>query len=84
MRAVGIDALRCRRARPSPHAYPARPATDNIMLPVIFLVAVFAIIVTMQRGVIRGADVQLRARFDAEGPRGETSRRLMRESGYRV
>nr|WP_160327443.1 hypothetical protein [Burkholderia ambifaria] len=55
-----------------------------MMLIVFFLVALFAIVVTMSRGVARRADAKLRARFDAEGPRGEVSRQLMRDAGYGV
>ncbi|CAM2186634.1 Pilus assembly protein [Burkholderia orbicola] len=54
------------------------------MLVAFFVVALFAIIVAMHRGVTRGANAELRARFDAEGQRGELSRRLMRDAGYRV
>ena len=54
------------------------------MLVAFFVVALFAILVAMYRGVTRGANAKLGARFDAEGPRGELSRRLMRDAGYRV
>lgn len=54
------------------------------MLVAFFVVALFATIVAMHRGVTRGVNAKLRARFDAEGPRGELSRRLMRDAGYRV
>lgn len=50
----------------------------------IFLVALFAIIVAMHRGVTRRADAKLRAQFDAQGAGSEVPRRLMRESGYNV
>ncbi|WP_322087312.1 hypothetical protein [Burkholderia sp. BCC1999] len=55
-----------------------------MILTALFVVAVFAIVALMHRGVIGKADTRLRARLDAEGPRGDISRRLMRESGYRV
>ncbi|WP_175888611.1 MULTISPECIES: hypothetical protein [Burkholderia] len=54
------------------------------MLAAFFVVALFAIVVAMHRGVTRGADAKLRAQFDADGPRGDTSRRLMRDAGYNV
>jgi hypothetical protein len=50
----------------------------------MFLVALFALIVAMHRGVTRRADARLRAQFDAEGPGGEVSRQLMRASGFSV
>lgn len=50
----------------------------------IFLIAFFAIIVAMHRGVTRRADEKLRAQFDSHGSGGEVSRRLMRNSGYSV
>jgi hypothetical protein len=59
-------------------------ARSNTMLVAFFVVALFATIVAMHRDVTRGANAKLRARFDAEGPRGELSRRLMRDAGYRV
>ena len=50
----------------------------------IFLIACFAIIVAMHRGVTRKADAKLRAQFDSQGSGGEATRRLMRNSGYSV
>ena len=50
----------------------------------IFLVALFALIVAMHRGVTRRADASLRAQFEAEGPGSEVSRQLMRVSGFSV
>jgi len=50
----------------------------------MFIVALFALIIAMHRGVTRRADARLRAQFDAQGPGSEVSRRLMRESGYSV
>ncbi|MEM5436016.1 hypothetical protein [Paraburkholderia diazotrophica] len=50
----------------------------------VFLVALFAIIVAMHRGVTRRADAKLRTQFDAEGPASDVSRQLMRDSGYSV
>ncbi|HHL4080122.1 MULTISPECIES: hypothetical protein [unclassified Burkholderia] len=55
-----------------------------MMLAAFFVVALVVLIVPMQRGVMRGADAKLRAQFDAEGPRGDASRRLMHDAGYRV
>lgn len=54
------------------------------MLTVMFLVALFALIVAMHRGVTRREDARLRAQFYAEGPGSELSRQLMRASGYGV
>ncbi|MBR7991023.1 hypothetical protein KDX08_01065 [Burkholderia cenocepacia] len=70
--------------RPSRCPSPVSSARSNTMLVAFFVVALFATIVAMHRGVTRGANAELRARFDAEGPRGELSRRLMRDAGYRV
>ncbi|WP_201696008.1 hypothetical protein [Paraburkholderia hiiakae] len=57
----------------------------NMMLTVpILLIAFFAIIVAMHRGVTRRADEKLRAQFDSHGSGGEVSRQLMRNSGYSV
>lgn len=50
----------------------------------IFVVALFAIIIAMHRGVTRRADAKLRSQFEAQGPGGEVSRQLMRNSGYSV
>lgn len=50
----------------------------------LFLVALFGVIVAMERGVCRRADAKLRAQFDAEGPGAERARQLMRDSGYGV
>ncbi|MCG5078285.1 MULTISPECIES: hypothetical protein [Paraburkholderia] len=50
----------------------------------MFLVALFALIVAMHRGVTRRADASLRAQFEAEGPGSELSRQLMRVSGFSV
>ncbi|WP_181565480.1 hypothetical protein [Paraburkholderia unamae] len=50
----------------------------------IFLIAFFAIIVAMHRGVTRKADAKLRAQFDTQGSGGEAPRQLMRGSGYNV
>lgn len=50
----------------------------------MFIVALFALIIAMHRGVTRRADARLRAQFDAQGPSSEVSRRLMRDSGYSV
>lgn len=50
----------------------------------MFLVAAFALIVAMHRGVTRRADARLRDVFDTQGEESEVSRRLMRESGYSV
>ncbi|MCX5545260.1 hypothetical protein M3A49_38445 [Paraburkholderia sp. CNPSo 3076] len=50
----------------------------------IFLIACFAIIVAMHRGVTRKADTQFREQFDAQGVGGAVSRQLMRNSGYSV
>lgn len=50
----------------------------------LFLVALFAIIVAMHRGVTGRADAKLRARFEAQGPGSEISRRLMHDAGYHV
>ncbi|MEM5383914.1 hypothetical protein VSR68_09950 [Paraburkholderia phymatum] len=50
----------------------------------LFLVALFAIIVAMHRGVTRKADARLRTQFEAEGPGSDVSRQLMRDSGYSV
>ncbi|MCP3721197.1 hypothetical protein [Paraburkholderia sp. CNPSo 3281] len=50
----------------------------------IFLIACFAIIVAMHRGVTRKADTKLREQFDAQGVGGVVSRQLMRNSGYSV
>jgi hypothetical protein len=55
-----------------------------MILTALFVVAVVAIVAVMHRGVIGNADSRLRARLDAEGPRSDASRRLMRASGYRV
>ncbi|MEX3957488.1 hypothetical protein B0G57_10172 [Trinickia symbiotica] len=54
------------------------------MLTTMFFVALFALIVAMQRGITRREDERLRAQFDAEGPDSELSRQLMRASGYGV
>ncbi|NTZ88140.1 hypothetical protein FCJ61_35425 [Burkholderia metallica] len=72
------------RGRPSRCPSPASPARSNTMLVAFFVVALFAIIVAMHRGVTRSANAKLRAQFDAEGPRGEVARRLMRDAGYSV
>ncbi|WP_175840991.1 hypothetical protein [Burkholderia arboris] len=53
-------------------------------LAAFFVVALVAIVVGMHRGVTRAADAKLRARFDADGQRGEVSRRLMHDVGYNV
>ncbi|MEK2603417.1 hypothetical protein [Burkholderia arboris] len=53
-------------------------------LATFFVVALVTIIVAMHRGVTRTADAKLRALFDADGQRGEVSRRLMRDAGYNV
>jgi hypothetical protein len=50
----------------------------------VFIVALFALIIAMHRGVTRRADARLRSQFEAEGARGEVSQRLMRDSGYGV
>ena len=50
----------------------------------MFLVALFALILAMHRGVTRRADAKLRAQFDAENYLGGVSRKLMRGSGYSV
>lgn len=50
----------------------------------MFLVALFALIVAMHRGVTLREDARLRAQFSTEGLEGELSRRLMRASGYGV
>jgi hypothetical protein len=50
----------------------------------LFLVALFALLVAMHRGVTRRADKRLRAQFESEGPDSEVSRQLMRDSGYGV
>lgn len=50
----------------------------------MFLVALFALIVAMHRGVTRRADASLRARFEAEGSRGAVSRQMMRVAGFSV
>ncbi|CAG9202808.1 hypothetical protein ACFQ3P_03115 [Paraburkholderia sabiae] len=50
----------------------------------MFLIALFALIVAMHRGVARKADARLREQFEAQGPRGDVSRLMMRESGYSV
>ncbi|MBM2768285.1 MULTISPECIES: hypothetical protein [Burkholderia] len=55
-----------------------------MMLIVFFVVAFFAIVATMSRGVSRKADARLRAQYDAEGARGDVSRQLMRNAGYDV
>ncbi|MCA7950152.1 hypothetical protein LGM43_07700 [Burkholderia seminalis] len=55
-----------------------------MILTTLFVAAVFAIVAVMHRAVLVAADTRLRARLDTEGPRGDASRRLMRESGYRV
>ncbi|WP_367188699.1 hypothetical protein [Burkholderia sp. Ed8] len=55
-----------------------------MILTALFVVAAFAIVAVMHRAVLVKADTRLRARLDAEGPRSDASRRLMRESGYRV
>ncbi|HKT61999.1 hypothetical protein [Burkholderia sp. 22313] len=54
------------------------------MLASLFIVALFALILALARGVTRKADAKLRARFDAEGLRGAVSRQLMRDAGYGV
>ncbi|MEM5315178.1 hypothetical protein [Paraburkholderia sp. JHI869] len=65
--------------------YPASPTRSNVMPTLlIFLIACFAIIVAMHRGVTRKADAKLRAQFDSQGSGGEATRRLMRNSGYSV
>ena len=50
----------------------------------LFLVALFAIIVALHRGVTRSADARLRAQYEAEGPGSGVSRQMMRKSGYGV
>jgi hypothetical protein len=50
----------------------------------MFLVALFALIVAMHRGITRREDARLRAQYRAEGPDSELSRQLMRASGYGV
>jgi hypothetical protein len=50
----------------------------------LFLLALFALIAAMHRGVSREASARLRTRFDREGAGGEVARHLMRESGYTV
>lgn len=64
--------------------YPVRPVRSDIMLTACFLVALFALIVAMHRGVTRQADAKLRSEFDAEGARADVSRGLMRAAGYSV
>ncbi|WP_396333630.1 hypothetical protein [Burkholderia anthina] len=54
------------------------------MLTAFFLVALFALIVAMHRGVTRQADAKLRSEFDTEGARADVSRGLMRAAGYSV
>ncbi|MCA8095143.1 hypothetical protein LGM65_30445 [Burkholderia anthina] len=54
------------------------------MLTVLFLVALFALIVAMHRGVTSRADAKLRSEFDTEGVRADVSRGLMRAAGYSV
>ncbi|MBY8603430.1 hypothetical protein [Burkholderia arboris] len=53
-------------------------------LAAFFVVALVAIVVGMHRGVTRAADAKLRGLFDADGQRGEVSRRLMHDVGYNV
>ncbi|MCA8239201.1 MULTISPECIES: hypothetical protein [Burkholderia] len=55
-----------------------------MMLAAFFVVALVALIAPMYRGVMRGADAKLRARFDEEAPRGDAARQLMRDAGYNV
>lgn len=55
-----------------------------LSLPIFPLIAFFALIVAMHRGVTRKADAKLREQFDSQGSGGEVSRRLMRNSGYSV
>ncbi len=55
-----------------------------MILAAFFVVALVAIIAVMHRGVTHGADAKLRAQFDAEAPRGDAARRLMRDAGYNV
>ena len=50
----------------------------------VFVLALFALIVAMHRGVCRKADTKLRMQFQREDTDGEVSRRLMRDSGYAV
>lgn len=50
----------------------------------MFLVALFALIVAMHRGITSREDARLRAQFAAEGSESELSRRLMVASGYAV
>ncbi|WP_179949922.1 hypothetical protein [Burkholderia sp. MSMB1835] len=54
------------------------------MLVACFVAALFAIVAIMHRRVTGDADANLRARFDAEGPRADAARRLMRDAGYGV
>lgn len=54
--------------------YPVWPVRRNIMLTAFFLVALFASIVAMRRGVTRQADAKLRLEFDAEGARRRVAR----------
>ncbi|WP_322031311.1 hypothetical protein [Paraburkholderia sp. J76] len=71
--------------RPGPDPAPYRPRRSDMMLTLpIFLIAFFAIVVAMHRGVTRRADAKLRAQFDSQGLGGEVSRQLMRDSGYSV
>ena len=83
---MGTDKVACdATALGRRQAHPVCPARSDMMLSVpMFLIALFAIIVAMHRGVTRRADARLRAQFDAEGPGGEVSRQLMRDSGYSV
>ncbi|MEX3844887.1 hypothetical protein AB4Y36_34260 [Paraburkholderia sp. BR10936] len=50
----------------------------------MFLVALFALIVAMHRGVTRKADASLRAQFDAQGSGSAVSRQMRRVAGFSV
>ncbi|WP_156440534.1 hypothetical protein [Burkholderia sp. MSMB1072] len=86
LRVIGTDADG--RGRPSRCLPPIYSARSHTMLVACFVVALFvvlfAVIAAMHRAVTRDADANLRARFDAEGPRGDAARRLMRDAGYGV
>ncbi|TDG10014.1 hypothetical protein E1N52_05770 [Paraburkholderia guartelaensis] len=65
--------------------YPVSKARSNTMFATpMFLVALFALIVAMHRGVTRRADASLRAQFEAEGSGGAVSRQMMRVAGFSV
>ncbi|WP_206706360.1 hypothetical protein, partial [Escherichia coli] len=82
LRVIGIDADG--HDRPSRRTHPVRSVRSNMTLAAFFVVALVAIVVGMHCGVTRAADAKLRGLFDADGQRGEVSRRLMHDVGYNV